>query len=430
MNAWTKVRSGLEVAPGRIQGSPNLLWVLLGFLLAYVLFYLYPVFLAGTTMQAPQGVPSITPIGTDLRQTLNFLKAWLGGEGTPFIQTATYPPLSYLFFWPLLFVDYSARYGVLTVLTLAAYGVATLVFPLRVGRRRTDLPTAILIFATGLMSYGLQFELERGQFDVIAILLAYAAIWLYHSQTGRKIWAFVLLSVSVQLKLYPFIFVLLLVGDWRDWKHNAFAIAEFALANAALLFVMGPGVFVDFVNAIRVASVRPDLVWTGNHAIHGFVGLALQHAVVRGYVGLTAYAGLMESGLIGIVGLCLILIVWKAFRTCSVGLNRGLLLVCAVAACLIPTVSNDYKLSILAGPLAVFLGGVGPIGARLRGRIPLIVAVFVISFAYASTLFPYTYKPQSLVFQNNFPALFTILLAATAVSLWPGALPEEPGEAA
>ncbi len=71
-----RIHSALEW----LEATPFLWWVLAAFLVAYVLFFVVPIFLGGTAMQSPQVVPTISPIGTDLRQTLNFLKAWLGGQ--------------------------------------------------------------------------------------------------------------------------------------------------------------------------------------------------------------------------------------------------------------------------------------------------------------------------------------------------------------
>lgn len=401
------------------QAGPPLTWILLGFGLAYALFFLWPVFLAGSTMQSPQVVPSMTPIGADLSQTLVFAKYWLW-IGTPFVQTATYPPLSYLLFIPLLSVEYSQRYVVFTALSLVAYGVATFAFPFGSGRGRRAWPVLVLILATGLVSYGFQFEIERGQFDLIAIALSFAAIWIYHFKSRATVLAFVLLTLAVQLKVYPVLFAVMLVKDWRDWKHNLAALGGFAAANLGLLFIFGMRIFLGFVQALREVGLRPDLIWIGNHSIHSFVNLGAQRAALRGVLlpaGATTYA---EIGLVAIVCLCLGALIYRACRSRREGFNASLLLACTIAAMLIPSVSNDYKLSILGGALAVFLASPLPESGKGVRHFLLDLAVFGISLAYASTLFPPTYKPQSLVFQNNFPALFGMLLLVTGIGWWSG----------
>ncbi len=63
---------------------------------------------------------------------------------------------------------------------------ATLYVPLSMSPGKRVTPELLVVFATGLISYGLQFELERGQFNVIAVSLAYLAIWMYHSRQWTR----------------------------------------------------------------------------------------------------------------------------------------------------------------------------------------------------------------------------------------------------
>ncbi len=127
------------------------------------------------------------------------------------------------------------------------------------------------MFVTGLLSYGFQFELERGQFNVIAASLAYLAVWIYHSGRGSELWAYVLFSLSVQMKLYPLVFIVMFIRDWRDWKSNLSRLSLLALANFGLFFVLGWRVFLDFVSAVRLVSVRMDAISISNHSIHSFI---------------------------------------------------------------------------------------------------------------------------------------------------------------
>lgn len=404
------------------RAGAALTWILLGFGLAYLLFFVWPIFLSGTTMQSPPVVPSMTPIGADLRETLVFSKFWLS-TGTPFVLTATYPPLSYLLFIPLLSVAYADRYLVFSILSLIAYGLSAFAFPLSAMRRRRSWPILILIVTTGLISYGFQFELERGQFDWIAMALTCGAVWIYHARPRARLLAFILLTLAVQLKIYPLVFALLLVDDWHDWKHNLAALGSFAAANFALLFVLGPGIFVSFVNAILQAGQRPDLIWIGNHSAHSFANLVARHALIRGVAWTADATNALQIGLVVAVCLCVAALIVRAYRRHQTGLNPALLLACTLAAMLIPSVSNDYKLSILGGALAVFLVHQQPEAEKGFRRIMLNLALFAISLAYAATLFPPGYKPQSLIFQDNFPALFGMLLLVTSIGWWSDAQP-------
>ena len=58
-------------------------------------------------------------------------------------------------------------------------------------------------FVTGLTSHGLQFELERGQFNVVAISLCLLAVYIFHYQVKYRHFGYLLFLVAVQLKVYP-----------------------------------------------------------------------------------------------------------------------------------------------------------------------------------------------------------------------------------
>ncbi len=230
----------------RLRSWSALTWCISGFLLSYLLFFVLPVFLLGETMHLPASVPALAPIGSDLKEIMAFVQASLVPGGTPYIRTAKYPPLTYLLLRPLLVLQPHARYVLFSLISLICYVVATWFFPLKSGRATRATPQLMLVFATGLISYGFQFELERGQFNVIVACLVYAAIWIFHSGKGKEIWAYVLFSLSVQLKLYPLVFIVLFVHDWGDWKRNLARFSYLGLANFGLFFVLGPRVLLGF----------------------------------------------------------------------------------------------------------------------------------------------------------------------------------------
>ena len=401
----------------RLRALPTLAWVMAGFMLAYVLYFLLPVFLSGSSMRFPMVLPTMTPIGADLRETMTFVQAWLHGGGTPYIGTATYPPLSYALFAPLLQIEPSVRYVLFSILTVVCFGVAALWFPLKASGEKQVTPELLLVFATGLISYGLQFELERGQANVIAVTLALAAIWLFHSGKGRDLWAYGLFSLSVQLKLYPLVFILMFVRDWRDWKSNVKRLSLLILANYVLLFALGWRISLDFVRAVRGVIVRGNLIGIRNHSIHGFVGQASQIVAAEGTPWSRAHVSLLENEILAIVAICLALLVFKAWRENARGVNAELLLACSVSALVIPTVSYDYTLATLAGPVGLLLIFLRGRDAEANRRISIGVATMLFCFAYASTLLPLNYRPGRLGLQSSLPALVVMLLAVTFMAV-------------
>ena len=111
-----------------------------------------------------------------------------------------------------------------------------------------------------------------------------------------------------------------------------------------------------------------------------------------------------------------------AYRRNQAGLDPYLLLICTIGALIVP-VSNDYTLSFLAAPLAIFLSGMQENrSAPLR---PIsIVLITAIAFLYASILVPFKYKPYYL--NNAFPPLFLILIFVTILNFMRSKRPDMP----
>lgn len=83
-------RPRLAALLDRVLQQPPLPWVLLGFALAYVSFFIQPVFWAAPVMQFSQSVPVIDPIGTDLRVDLQTSEAWFSRRQNPYVDNHSY----------------------------------------------------------------------------------------------------------------------------------------------------------------------------------------------------------------------------------------------------------------------------------------------------------------------------------------------------
>jgi hypothetical protein len=369
-------------------------------------------------MQFFQYIPSPDPIGLDLRQMLGYSGSWLSSRGTPYVGPNQYPPLASALFAPLLLLDFASAYRVVTVLSVACYVGMTLGLPV-LSNRGKGAAIVLLALLTGLVSYGLQFELERGQFNVISVFLVLLAIWIFHRHRRYSMLAYALFAIAVQLKIYPFIFVLMFIRNWRARGENIRRILLLALVNFALFFALGSSVFMDFMHATARETASP-YVWVGNHSITAFTTLVVQHATPYGWLWLNQYSGLIQLGLLIIVAACICLVLSFAQRRESSRMDAYLLLACTLGALLIPSTSHDYTLSILAAPVAMFYAEVGhsyPVSA-MRGRLLLRrgLLVLMLSVAYASTLFSFVSKPGTFIIANNFPALMAMLIVVTGLA--------------
>lgn len=397
--------------------TTSLTCILLGFLISYLLFFVSPIFLSSQFMQFPEYVPAKGCIGEDLGQMLDYSESWFITKQTPYIGKNLYPPLASVLFTPLLALKFSTSYKIVTLVNVLFYVLMTFVLPLKIGKKRQETSLIVLFFITGIFSYGFQFELQRGQFNVIAAATCFIAIWIYHYHNRYRYLAYILFTISVQLKVFPAIFIVMFITDWHDWKNNIKRFLALSSVNFALFFVLGTSVFVDFIRAIKAQSVNPS-IWYGNHSIRSFVLSVSEIASQHGWTWINDYSGLVQLAFLAIIAVCIFLIMFQAYRQKQKGINSHLLLACTIGALLIPPVSHDYKLSILAAPVVILLSDMssfseGPIQSRRHFIIMMLV--FILSTAYSTTLFSYTNKPRILAY--NFPALITILLATTLLSI-------------
>jgi hypothetical protein len=367
-------------------------------------------------MQFFQVVPAIDPIGVDLKQMLSYSESWFFNKQTPYIGFNLYPPLASVLFTPLIFVKFFWAYKIITFINVFCYVMSTFIFPLRVEKEKHATGLLVLIFITGLLSYGFQFELERGQFNIIASFLCFLAIWIFHFHNKYRLLAYILFALSVQLKIFPFIFIVMFINNWQDWKSNIKRILILALVNFLLLFIMGPTVFIDFIEAILAQTVYPA-IWQGNHSIRSFVAFFSTSTGNQGWLWGNQYDKTAQFLLLAGTLICILIIIFQAYRQNEQGVNPLLLLACTIGALVIPSVSHDYKLSILAAPVALlfssgrFFGNVN----SSRIRLTLIGLLLIFSASYSSTLYSFTNKP--FILSNNLPALIIMLLVVTILSI-------------
>ena len=153
------------------------------------------------------------------------------------------------------------------------------------------------------------------------MFLVFLAIWIYHYRNRYRFLAYILFILSVQLKVYPLIFIVMFVADWQAWKNNIKRLAGLIAANFALFFVLGPGLFVDFVKALLSQTTDPG-VWTGNHSIHSFVTLYFKLASDAGWGWVDRYAGGTQIAILLIIIFFIFLVLLQTYRQKQKGVAK------------------------------------------------------------------------------------------------------------
>jgi hypothetical protein len=206
------------------------------------------------------------------------------------------------------------------------------------------------------------------------------------------------------------------IRNWWQWKKNIKRFFVLTAVNLALLFILGPYVFVDFIKALRYQIIYP-YIWTGNHSIRSFVTLIANKLSTHGWSWANQYAGLVQLVLLAITVICLFIVLLQAYRQNQHGINAYLLLTCTIISLVIPSVSHDYKLSILGAPVAFLFSKKDIWEGNRNTNIHRILMWLLLFFSaiYSSTLFSFAYKP--LLLRNNFPALVTLLFMVTFLAI-------------
>jgi hypothetical protein len=415
LDVWRSFRLGLD----RLLSLPVGVWVLAGFLIVFVLLFLFPVFFNSerSMWYFRNFLPDRSPIGLDVRAVMDYVRDWLVSGESPYADRfIAYPPLALVLFAPMLLIEYPTFYFVIVFLTVSIYSLAALVMAVSLPEKRNSFLLPVL-FILSLFSYGFQFELERGQFNLIAFSLCLIAIFLFHANDGYRLPAYLLFTLGVQLKIYPVILIVMFIKDWRDWKANLKRLAGIALLNFLLLFIAGFGMFTGFLGAVGSQQLFQSS-WNGNHSLKGFVN-QLSHDGFGWFESgelamLSQWQGSIELFLLVMLAVCLISLMAHSYFSGRPGFNPYLLVACTVCALVIPSISNDYKLPILTLPMAALWSTITLPEQPFR-RIMSILLILVSSVTYWSVQYPFIVKPAYL--SRNFLTLFILLLTVTALRI-------------
>ncbi len=418
-----QLESPLQRFRAYILSLPLLTWVLVGFAITFLLFFIVPVFYdSSQMMQFSRYIRAMRPIGIDFRVVASDASGWLHSGSLP---RSLYPPLTLVFFAPFALISPDAGYRVVTLLILACYALATLLLPQSINRSKGLSSFSMLIFVTGLISYGLQFELERGQWNLIAFTLCLAAIWLFHAHPKRRWLAYLFFIVAVQLKLYPAIFVLALVDRWSEWKRNLIRFAGLGLANIAALFVFGFGPIQSMLGSQSATDASHSAI-PYNLSISSFVLYILSLPWLphkRIIMWVQANNWLPKLILLGFVAICLVVVIWQAWKRGREGFDPYVFMACTIGALLIPSISYDYKLVLLPASV-VLLEPAMPSFRPGGNRLWLILTTLLFAVAYSCALYPEFSRPEWL--RYLLPALLLVLVITTVWSVVNPGTPAEP----
>lgn len=191
--------------------------------------------------------------------------------------------------------------------------------------------------------------------------------------------------------------MVLFVDDWRDWKSNLKRFSALGLANLLLLFLLGFSYFQLFVSRMFGSANTFEVRF--NHSVNIYVanlatsGYGLPEGALLDWI--RAHVALIQAALFVYVLICLLTILIRSYVINARGVNYSLLMVCLLAGLMLPSISHDYNLPLLAAPFALLLSAQNVREAHWA-KVVAVVLITSASFAYAVTLFPSTVRPAPL----------------------------------
>jgi hypothetical protein len=396
--------------------------------LAYIIiaigFFIGTVFFnSDKKMLYPRYIPENKNIGNDFLLDYNFgaryfiehKSAYIGDNPDNWYTQNAYPPLFTLFLYPLFRfgLKYLTGYYIVAGLILFSFIWMVLVLPLLYYKKKALPPITIFVMATGLTSYGLQFALERGQFDLISIAITLTSVMIFWYFPKWRWLAYGLFIIGFQFKVYPFIFILCMIEDWHDWKKNLLRLGGIAAATFISLFAMGVKGFLEFLKALTYQT--SSVAYPRDHGFNFGVDYLVE---VNKWNLSQSAVNVLKMGLVavGFVLLLTILVLYlKKMR--KGGLYPPLLLACMLSAMVLFPASKDYKLGLLCGVFCFYVIYLQEQLSTTSQKRSIAVQILfgLVSLCYSAVLFSEAYRPD--VIKNSFPILYGMFVAVAAIEL-------------
>ncbi len=213
------------------------------------------------------------------------------------------------------------------------------------------LEKAGCVILLAITSYPLLFVLDRG--NVEGLLFIFLCFFIYFYKKGRFLLSIIPLALAISMKLYPLVFVVLLISD-RRYKETIFCVLLSLGVTLSSLLLMKGNIF------FSVTEFMKDLLWFKNGYIIGNSGANYNHSLFNFFKGVYLYYlpitkdlnifsslyTILAFIIFGLIALYIIFAEKKLWR-------KTALLVLSMI--LLPYVSFDYTLIHIYIPLMLFI---------------------------------------------------------------------------
>ena len=325
-----------------VKQSKEKLWftyvVFVSYVVSYIFVYLrYTYFAGATAMRFPVDLLAMSPLANDLYYSAKYaIQTVHAGtiKGVDFV----YSPLFVIIYSIFSYIDPTIMRWISTLSILFAFLYLTMVLPKKWKCDILNSPAAILIIISGFLSYGLRFEIERGQWNVQTILLCYVALAI---KDNDNLWirflSYILFTISVHLKVWPLLFIISYVNLNEPIRKNIVVLIQICLINFLTLFVLGPRFLIEYFIKLLHSAGTPS-VWIANISLYSFGELAFKFYAIDINI---------SKIFIYLYTVIFFVSIFYALYKRIPGDNVLIICLCNCGVILFPTVSFDYKVILL-----------------------------------------------------------------------------------
>jgi len=391
----------------------------------YTIFYIRNTYFTGTQeMRFPVDILSMSPAANDLWACVTKAGQIIETKKIVGVQNV-YSPFSVLIFNLFSYFNFETiRIG---SYLLTGFSVMLSLFyaPKYFQKSIWESTIGIFILALIFLSYGLRFELERGQINEFVFILALCGSFIAKSKNKYLVaLGYLMLVFATQMKVWPLFFVFCYYDKRIKLKDNIYRLLIFGMVNLMLLFSLGYNFFITYIQVISSSIHNQSNVWVANMSLYAFK-LQLFETL-----GIPLYF-LSSLNLFIII----VYLIALFFGLKSNQYNQEILLIyhSVLAGLLLPNISFDYKLNVFS--LTTFLFYVcyeetyytsniinySTDSLKLRFNINWYVLIerlllLVPLLVFPITLFSYVYKLNYgiLIASNTLP-LVAVLLATSGL---------------
>jgi Glycosyltransferase family 87 len=333
-----------------VKHSKEKLWftyiVFVSYVVSYILVYLrYTYFAGATVMRFPVDLLAMSPLANDLYLSAKYaIQTVHAGtiKGVDFV----YSPLFVIIYSLFSYIDPTLMRWISTLSILISFLYLTIALPRKWKCDIWESPAAVLIIISGFLSYGMRFEIERGQWNVQSMLLCYAALAIKDTKNPWiKFLSYILFTISVHLKVWPLLFIIGYINLNEPIKTNAIRLMQICLINFFTLFVLGPKFLLEYFPKLKHSAGTPS-VWIANISLYSFGQLAFKFYAIDMSI---------SKLLIYIYMLLFFTSIIYALSNRIPGDNVLIICLCNCGVILFPTVSFDYKVILITICMPLFV---------------------------------------------------------------------------